>query len=72
MASYERRNKKTPSGGDYSEIYYLDDDWQPVDSSEATLCMIRECKANGTLDCETLGFCKGHFDTPRFSKHHGI
>lgn len=35
---------KTPSGGDYSEIYYLDNCDHAVDKRGTTMCMIRECK----------------------------
>lgn len=48
MSSYERVNEPTPAGGDYSEINYLNDDNDVVDSSEAKKCVIRECKADGT------------------------
>lgn len=50
MSSYERVNEPTPAGGDYSEIYYLNNDNDVVDSSEAKKCVIRECKADGTLN----------------------
>ncbi|WP_417576466.1 hypothetical protein [Paratractidigestivibacter sp.] len=56
MSSYERVNEPTPAGGDYSEIYYLNDDNDVVDSSEAKKCVIRECKADGTLIMEHWGF----------------
>lgn len=52
MSSYERVNEPTPAGGDYSEIYYLNDDNDVVDSSEAKKCVIRKCKADGTLIME--------------------
>ena len=48
---------KTPNGGDYSEIYYLDDNGNLVDETEATKCTIRECKADGTLINEIFGNC---------------
>lgn len=35
MSSYERVNEPAPAGGDYSEIYYLKNDNDVVDSSEA-------------------------------------
>lgn len=59
MAKYERRNGKTPSGGAYSEINYMDDDHNIVDSSEATLCVIRECREDGSLIIATQGFVNG-------------
>lgn len=55
MAKYERVNEETPNGGAYSEIYYLDDQHNVVDSSVATQCVIRECTADGDLICETWG-----------------
>ena len=58
MASYYRTNESTPAGGDYSEIYYLDDLHNVVDEEEATICIIRECKKDGTLVNETFGFVK--------------
>ena len=54
--THEQYNGKTPVGGDYSEIYYLDDHGNIVDSSEAKQCVIRECLNDGTLLRET--FCK--------------
>ena len=58
MASYYRTDEPTPAGGDYSEIYYLDDQHNVVDEEEATRCIICECKKDGTLVNETFGFCK--------------
>lgn len=56
--TYEKVIGKTPSGGDYSEIYYLDDDdGNPAENDVATKCMIRECKADGTLLNEIYGSC---------------
>ena len=47
--------EKTPNGGDYSEIVFFDDSNNIVDESYATKCVIRECKEDGTLICETWG-----------------
>lgn len=58
MATHKRTNKPTPRGGDYSEIFYLDEDGKVVDETIATKCVIRECKANGELICETWGVLK--------------
>lgn len=55
MATYERINEKTPSGGAYSEIYYFDAEGRPVDESKAVRCVIRECAANGDLINEIWG-----------------
>lgn len=55
MAKYKRIEEKTPSGGDYSEIYYMDEDGNPTDEDEAVTCIIRECKSDGTLLNEIHG-----------------
>ena len=55
--TYEKIIDKTPSGGDYSEIFYLDDKGNSTDSDKATHCIIRECKNDGTLLKETFGKC---------------
>ena len=44
-----RQYHKTPAGGDYSEIFYLDDANNIVEPEEATHGVIRECKMDGTL-----------------------
>ena len=54
---YKKIIGNTPSGGDYSEIYYFDLDWSNVDEENASNCIIRECKSDGTLVKETFGFC---------------
>ncbi len=48
---------KTPNGGDYSVITYMDDAGNVVDESVATKCVIRECKNDGALVAETYGEC---------------
>ena len=53
--THERIDEKTPSGGDYSEIYYFDDAGNPTDSEKATNCIIRECLEDGTLINEIHG-----------------
>lgn len=55
MAKYIRTDEPTPSGGDYSEIYYFDSDGNPADEKEASRCVIRECKKNGDLINEIWG-----------------
>lgn len=48
------KKEKTPNGGDYSEIYYFDKDGNVVSEKEkAVRGVIRECKDNGDLICET-------------------
>ncbi len=56
MATYKKVNEPTPNGGAYSEIYYFDADGKPVDENDAARFVIRECKENGELICETWGF----------------
>ena len=51
-----RKYHKTPHGGDYSEIHYLDDQSNVVDSSAATRCVILEFKMDGTFVYETWGY----------------
>ena len=55
MVSYEKIEEKTPSDGDYSEIYYMDKDGNPTDKEDAITCIIRECKSDGTLLNEIHG-----------------
>ena len=49
VTTSERRDKPTPNGGDYSEIFYYDDDGNSVDKTVATKAVIREYKADGTV-----------------------
>lgn len=56
--THEKIAGKTPSGGDYSEIYYFDDLGNPADAEIATRCVIRECKNDGTLIREIYGHCE--------------
>ena len=54
-------NGLTPHGGDYTEVWYLDDNENVVDKNSASVCMIRECKSDGTLVSSTRGFVNnGH------------
>ena len=55
MATHERVNEKTPSGGDYSEIFYLNEKHDLVEPEKATECIIHECLADGTLIQTTYG-----------------
>ena len=50
--------EKTPNGGDYSEIFFLDEKNNIVEEKEATRCIIRECLKDGTLIKETYATCK--------------
>ena len=58
MISYEKHIGSTPSG-DYSEIFYFDDAGNPADKEQATQCVIRECRNDGTLVGEISGLCGG-------------
>jgi len=55
--THKRIDGPTPNGGDYSEIFYFDNDGNAVDADHATRCVIRECKKDGTLVYETHGNC---------------
>ena len=57
MASYYKTNAPTPAGGDYSEIYFVDEHYNAVDETKAVRCIIRECKKDGTLINEIFGMC---------------
>ena len=50
----EKIKGKTPNGGDYSELYYMDKDGKPVDKKNAVTGILRECKKDGTLVSETF------------------
>ena len=47
--------KRTPHGGDYSKIVFLDEDNNVVDESVATRCAVLEFKDDGTQVYETFG-----------------
>ena len=53
----ERILGKTPNGGDYSEVFYFDEDGNLTDLQKAVRCIIRECKLNCELVNEILGEC---------------
>ena len=53
---HERSDEKTPSGGDYSIIWYLNDNWEPVDKAEATKAEICEYMSDGTMIMSTIGY----------------
>ena len=55
ILDYERINEPTPSGGDYSEIYYFNDEMEPTDEAIATRCVIREFRRDGELLNEIWG-----------------
>ena len=57
MAKTIRDNNPTPSGGDYSEIIFFDDEGNVVDETVAKRCVIRECLNDGTLVNEIYGLC---------------
>jgi len=53
--AFERVDGKTPSGGDYSEMHYLNDAHDEVEPEAATQFIIRECLEDGTLIKATYG-----------------
>lgn len=55
----KREAGPTPNGGDYSEVYYMDDDGNIVPEENATRGIIRECKNDGTLISETFILMSG-------------
>ena len=55
MAKKERINGKTPSGGDYSELVYLDENFKNVDEKDAKFCVIYEYLNDGTVVGTTYG-----------------
>lgn len=58
IMTYKRVEEKTPSGGDYSEIHYLDKFGNPTDEENAVRCIVRECRSDGKLVSETFGLLK--------------
>ena len=50
-------NEKTPSGGKYSEIYFLNDTMSPVDEQVATRCVIKEYDDHDQVINTTYGYC---------------
>lgn len=54
---HKRIDGPTPSGGDYSEIFYFDGHGNEVDEKDATCCCIQECRKDGTLVMEIFGKC---------------
>ena len=52
---YKRIDGKTPMGGDYSEIWYLDEQGEVVEEERATKCIVRECLEDGTVIASTRG-----------------
>ena len=55
--THEKKYGPTPSGGAWSEIYYMNDKGDPADADAATRCIIRECREDGTLINEIYGTC---------------
>jgi hypothetical protein len=46
----------TPSGGDYTEIFYFDEKGNAAEKSVAKRAIVRECKSDGTLVNETFAY----------------
>ncbi len=55
-----RNNDKTPLGGDYSELVYVNDMLHEVEKAEATQCIIYERKNDGEVVGITYGYLKDH------------
>jgi hypothetical protein len=55
MAESERKDGKTPNGGDYSVAYYLDGSGNPVDKSKAKQMRIIEYTKDGKAIYSTYG-----------------
>ena len=56
--SQERIDERTPNGGDYAIVYYMDKDGNPCKSEQAEKCEIVEYKNDGTFVMSTLGYCR--------------
>lgn len=52
---FEKTVYKTQRGGDYSVMYYLDDNLQGCDKEIATKCKIVEKKNNGEVVSSIIG-----------------
>ena len=59
MVGVKRIDEKTPAGGDYAMIYFLDDAGKPVEEEKATKTVIQEFKKNGELILTTYGTLGG-------------
>lgn len=57
--TFERVYDKTPNGGDFSEIYYYNQNHMPCLSNEAVTCTILERKFSGEIITRTYGLCNG-------------
>lgn len=49
MAEPIRVYEKTPSGGDYSEAFYINENRELVEPEKATEIIINECLNDGTV-----------------------
>lgn len=47
--AFERINKKTPSGGDYSIAFFYNDKGEDVPKDKAAKVIIREMKSSGEI-----------------------
>jgi hypothetical protein len=52
--TYKRVDGKTPAGGDYAEIHYIDRFGNPTEEGNAVKCIVREHKDDGRLLNETF------------------
>ena len=51
---FEIKQGKTPFGGDYTEIYYFNNEMFPCEKEAASRCIVRECKNGGILVNEQI------------------
>jgi len=59
MATVDRVKGRTPNGGAYSEIHYLDRSGNPVDPKDAYQMIIWECTEDGKIICTTSALAGG-------------
>lgn len=55
-----RYDEKTPSGADYFEMFYCDDDGNEKDRDEATMVIITEFRKDGSIMNKTWGYLENN------------
>jgi hypothetical protein len=55
----ERRDGPTPKGGDYSEVFYFDNNGNSVDKDVASKVIVKEYKSDGTVINEVFATIRG-------------
>ena len=58
----ERIDKRTPHGGDYALVFFLDNENKACDKENATNGYIQEFDSTGKMICETRFIKKDKFD----------